>query len=53
MATGTDSAQTSHSEAAAGALPWPAKIGVALSVGVLGGVGINTAHEMGHKKDSL
>ena len=27
--------------------------GVALSVGVLGGVGINTAHEMGHKKDSL
>jgi len=29
------------------------KIGVALSVGVLGGVGINTAHEMGHKKDSL
>jgi alkane 1-monooxygenase len=24
-----------------------------LSVGVLGGVGINTAHELGHKKDSL
>ena len=36
-----------------GALPWPAKIGLALSVGLLGGVGINTAHEMGHKKDSL
>ena len=36
-----------------GALGWPAKIGVALSVGVLGGVGINTAHEMGHKKDTL
>jgi alkane 1-monooxygenase len=36
-----------------GALSWPAKIGVALSVGALGGVGINTAHEMGHKKDSL
>jgi alkane 1-monooxygenase len=36
-----------------GALSWPAKVGVALSVGALGGVGINTAHEMGHKKDSL
>ena len=36
-----------------GGLSWPAKIGLALSVGVLGGVGINTAHEMGHKKDSL
>src|SRR5690606_12297520 len=29
------------------------KIGVALSVGVMGGVGINTAHELGHKKDEL
>lgn len=36
-----------------GPLNWPAKIGLALSVGALGGVGINTAHEMGHKKDSL
>jgi alkane 1-monooxygenase len=36
-----------------GGLGWPAKIGLALSVGVLGGVGINTAHELGHKKDSL
>jgi alkane 1-monooxygenase len=36
-----------------GALSWAGKIGVALSAGVLGGVGINTAHEMGHKKDSL
>ncbi|OLT87264.1 alkane 1-monooxygenase [Mycobacterium syngnathidarum] len=36
-----------------GGLGWPAKIGIALSVGVLGGVGINTAHEMGHKRDSL
>src|SRR6202034_1134315 len=34
-------------------LGWPAKIGLALTVGALGGVGINTAHEMGHKKDSL
>ncbi|MGW0002453.1 alkane 1-monooxygenase [Nocardia grenadensis] len=29
------------------------KIGVALTVGVMGGVGINTAHELGHKKDEL
>ncbi|MBO0677677.1 alkane 1-monooxygenase [Mycolicibacterium sp. S2-37] len=36
-----------------GALGWPAKIGLALSVGMLGGVGINTAHELGHKKGSL
>ena len=36
-----------------GGLGWPAKIGLALSVGMLGGVGINTAHEMGHKKDEL
>jgi alkane 1-monooxygenase len=36
-----------------GGLGWPAKVGLALSVGVLGGVGINTAHELGHKKDAL
>ncbi|MEO8813902.1 MAG: alkane 1-monooxygenase [Mycobacterium sp.] len=36
-----------------GPLGWPAKIGLTLSVGALGGVGINTAHEMGHKKDEL
>ena len=30
-----------------------AKIGLALSVGMLGGIGINTAHELGHKKDAL
>lgn len=36
-----------------GGLSWAGKVGLALSVGVLGGVGINTAHEMGHKKDSL
>ncbi|WP_099020360.1 alkane 1-monooxygenase [Mycolicibacterium palauense] len=36
-----------------GGLNWFAKIGLALSVGMLGGVGINTAHELGHKKDSL
>ena len=36
-----------------GWLGWPAKIGLALSVGMLGGIGINTAHELGHKKDAL
>ncbi|OHU93286.1 alkane 1-monooxygenase [Mycobacterium talmoniae] len=36
-----------------GSLSWPAKIGLALSVGALGGIGINTAHEMGHKKEEL
>ncbi|MEC3957850.1 alkane 1-monooxygenase [Nocardia sp. CDC153] len=29
------------------------KLGLALSMGVMGGVGINTAHELGHKKDEL
>ncbi|MFT3900646.1 MAG: alkane 1-monooxygenase [Gordonia sp. (in: high G+C Gram-positive bacteria)] len=29
------------------------KIGLAISVGVMGGIGINTAHELGHKKESL
>jgi alkane 1-monooxygenase len=36
-----------------GPLGWAGKVGVTLSVGVLGGIGINTAHELGHKKDSL
>jgi alkane 1-monooxygenase len=36
-----------------GGLGWFGKIGLAFSVGALGGVGINTAHEMGHKKVSL
>jgi alkane 1-monooxygenase len=36
-----------------GGLGWVGKIGLAFSVGALGGVGINTAHEMGHKKESL
>ncbi|MUL67633.1 alkane 1-monooxygenase [Mycobacterium sp. CBMA 234] len=36
-----------------GGLNWWGMLGVALSVGVLGGVGINTAHEMGHKKENL
>jgi len=36
-----------------GPLPWPAKIGLTLSVGMVGGVAINTAHELGHKKESV
>lgn len=36
-----------------GALPWHTKLGLALSVGLLGGLGINVAHELGHKNDSL
>jgi alkane 1-monooxygenase len=36
-----------------GGLGLISKIGLAISIGVMGGVGINTAHEMGHKKDSL
>ncbi|WP_433323012.1 alkane 1-monooxygenase [Spirillospora sp. CA-294931] len=29
------------------------KTGLALTLGAVGGIGINTAHELGHKKDSL
>ncbi|WP_229683975.1 alkane 1-monooxygenase [Nocardia camponoti] len=29
------------------------KIGISISVGMIGGIGINTAHELGHKKVSL
>jgi alkane 1-monooxygenase len=36
-----------------GGLSWPARIGLALSVGVLGAVGMNAGHEMGHKKESV
>lgn len=28
------------------------KVGVAVSIGCVGGIGINTAHELGHKKES-
>ncbi len=28
------------------------KIGIAISIGCVGGIGINTAHELGHKKES-
>ncbi|QWC86849.1 fatty acid desaturase [Nocardioidaceae bacterium] len=33
-------------------LPWYAKLGIAVSIGCVGGIGINTAHELGHKKES-
>ncbi|MGV9664619.1 alkane 1-monooxygenase [Nocardia niigatensis] len=36
-----------------GGLGVVSKIGLTLSMGVMGGVGINTAHELGHKKDEL
>ncbi len=36
-----------------GPLGWLGKVGIALSVGIVGGVAINTAHELGHKRDSL
>ncbi|MFD1813441.1 alkane 1-monooxygenase [Rhodococcus gannanensis] len=36
-----------------GGLGWVSKVGLALSIGVMGGIGINTAHELGHKKDDL
>lgn len=35
-----------------GGLSLISKIGLTLSIGVVGGVGINTAHELGHKKES-
>ncbi|WP_432477844.1 fatty acid desaturase [Nocardioides sp. GXQ0305] len=31
--------------------PWD-KIGLAVSIGCIGGIGINTAHELGHKRES-
>src|SRR5690625_4539156 len=36
-----------------GSLGWLGKIGVAASAATVAGVGINTAHELGHKRDSL
>jgi alkane 1-monooxygenase len=35
-----------------GDLDTVAKIGIAVSIGCIGGIGINTAHELGHKKES-
>ncbi len=36
----------------AGDLSGVDKVGLAVSVGCIGGIGINTAHELGHKKES-
>ncbi|GAA4473206.1 alkane 1-monooxygenase [Rhodococcus olei] len=36
-----------------GGLGLVSKVGLALSIGAMGGIGINTAHELGHKKDEL
>lgn len=34
-------------------LPWYNRLGVALTAGIISGVAINTAHELGHKTDRL
>lgn len=39
--------------AATGDLPWHHLLGLAISVGMVNGVAINTAHELGHKKGKL
>ncbi|MGW5572104.1 alkane 1-monooxygenase [Nocardia thailandica] len=36
-----------------GGLGLVSEIGLALTIGAMGGIGINTAHELGHKKDEL
>ncbi|MGZ6878089.1 MAG: fatty acid desaturase [Nocardioidaceae bacterium] len=35
-----------------GDLSTPDRLGLAISLGCIGGIGINTAHELGHKKES-
>jgi alkane 1-monooxygenase len=37
---------------ARGGLPVVDKVGIAISIGCIGGIGINTAHELGHKKEA-
>ena len=34
-------------------LPWYHYVGLSLSVGIINGIGINTAHELGHKKSKF
>jgi len=34
-------------------LTWVAKLGLATGMGMVAGIGINTAHELGHKKETL
>ncbi len=36
-----------------GGLAWHAELGLALTVGTVAGIGINTAHELGHKRGKL
>ncbi len=35
-----------------GDLTWVQQLGLATSIGAIGGIGINTAHELGHKRES-
>ena len=54
--TSASSAPSSGSPSPSGSA-WPScppldKIGIAISIGAIGGIGINTAHELGHKKES-
>ena len=35
-----------------GDLGWVQQLGLATSIGAIGGIGINTAHELGHKKEA-
>ncbi len=35
-----------------GDLGWVQQLGLATSIGAIGGIGINTAHELGHKRES-
>jgi len=36
-----------------GALSEPAKLGIALSMGIIGGLGINVGHELGHRQKGI
>ena len=38
---------------ARGGLSIPEQVGLAVTLGFIGGIGINTAHELGHKKESV
>ncbi|HEX6869711.1 MAG TPA: alkane 1-monooxygenase [Micromonosporaceae bacterium] len=37
----------------AGGLGWAGQVGLVLTVGIVNGIGINTAHELGHKREAL
>ncbi len=40
-------------ELAEGSLPWHAALGLTVSLGLTSGVGVNTAHELGHKHGAV